>query len=42
MEKFLRKYGVLLILYLVIIFGIVMLNARLKMLNENATTVMSR
>ena len=34
MEKFLRKYGVVLLLYLVIIGGILLLNARCKMLNE--------
>ena len=34
MEKFIRKYGMVVILYLVIIGGILLLNARCKMLNE--------
>ena len=40
MEKFIRKYGMVVILYLVIIGGILLLNARCKMLNEmNQTDV---
>lgn len=39
MEKFLKKYGVILILYLIIIFGILMLNERCRLLNEQNTDV---
>ena len=39
MEKFLKKYGVILLLYLVIIFGILMLNERCRLLNEQSTDV---
>ena len=40
MEKFIRKYGMVVILYLVIIGGILLLNARCKVLNEmNETNV---
>ncbi len=35
MEKFLRKYGIVILLYFVIVGGILLLNARLRMLNEN-------
>ncbi len=38
MEKFIRKYGIVIILYLVIIGGILLLNARCKMLNEMSET----
>ncbi len=34
MEKFIRKYGVILVLYFVIFCGILMLNARCRYLNE--------
>ncbi len=36
MEKFIRQYGLLILLYLVIIGGIVLLNERMRFLNENA------
>jgi hypothetical protein len=34
MEKFLKEYGVIILLYLVIIGGIIMLNERIKLLNQ--------
>ena len=36
MEKFIRQYGLLILLYLVIIGGIVLLNERIEVLKENA------
>ena len=40
MEKFFKKYGVILLLYLVIICGILLLNERCRLLNgQNAQTV---
>ena len=36
MEKFIRQYGLLILLYLVIIGGIILLNERMRFLNENA------
>ncbi len=36
MEKFLKKYGVILVLYLVIICGILMLNERIRLLNQSS------
>lgn len=36
MEKFLKKYGVILLLYLVIVGGVILLNERCRLLNENA------
>jgi len=39
-RKFMRKYGVILVLYLVIIGGILLLNERCKMLNaQNEVTM---
>ena len=38
MEKFLKKYGIIVLLYLVIICGIVLLNERIRLLNEVETT----
>ncbi len=35
MEKFLKKYGVILLLYLVIIMGILLLNERMRLLHMN-------
>ena len=35
MEKFLKKYGVILLLYLVIIIGILLLNERMRLLQMN-------
>ena len=35
MEKFLKKYGVILLLYLVIIMGILLLNERMRLLQMN-------
>ena len=34
MEKFLKKYGIIILLYLVIVGGIIMLNERIRLLNE--------
>ena len=36
MEKFFKKYGVILLLYLVIICGILLLNERCRLLNEQS------
>ena len=36
MEKFLKKYGVILLLYLVIVGGVILLNECCRLLNENA------
>jgi len=41
MEKFLKEYGVIILLYLVIIFGIIMLNERIKLLNHVNSQVTS-
>lgn len=38
MENVLRKYGVIILLYLVIIGGIILLNERIKLLNQNNPT----
>ncbi len=38
MEKFLKKYGVVILLYLVIVCGVLSLNARFKMLNQTEGT----
>ncbi len=35
MEKFLKKYGIIILLYLVIVGGVIMLNERIRLLNEN-------
>ena len=35
MEKFLKKYGIIILLYLVIVGGVIMLNERFRLLNEN-------
>ena len=37
MEKIIRKYGVLLLLYLVVVAGAVLLSSRLRYLNEKQT-----
>lgn len=34
MEKFLKKYGIIILLYLVIVGGIILLNERIRLLNE--------
>lgn len=34
MEKFMKKYGVIIMLYFVIICGIILLNERLRLLNQ--------
>ena len=40
MEKFFKKYGIILLLYLVIVGGVLLLNARMRLLNEiNVTTI---
>lgn len=39
MEKFFKKYGVILLLYLVIICGILLLNERCRLLNEQSVEV---
>lgn len=36
MEKFIKKYGVLILLYFTIFCGIVMLNARCRYLNQQS------
>jgi len=36
MEKFVKKYGVIILLYLVIICGIILLNERCKLLNQKS------
>ena len=36
MEKFFKKYGVILLLYLVIICGILLLNERCRLFNEQS------
>lgn len=38
MEKFLKKYGIIVLLYLVIICGVILLNERIRLLNEIETT----
>lgn len=35
MENILRKYGIIILLYFVIIGGIILLNERIKLLNQN-------
>ena len=35
MENILRKYGIIILLYLVIVGGIILLNERIKLLNQN-------
>lgn len=35
MEKFLKKYGIIILLYLVIVGGVIILNERIRLLNEN-------
>ncbi len=35
MEKFLKKYGVIILLYFIIILGIILLNERLRLLQQN-------
>jgi len=37
MEKFLKEYGVILLLYFVIICGILLLNERIKLLNQTGS-----
>ena len=39
MEKFLKKYGIIILLYLVIVGGIILLNERIRLLNENYQSV---
>ena len=39
MEKIIRKYGVLLLLYLVVVAGAVLLSSRLRYLNDKNTTM---
>lgn len=39
MEKFLKKYGIIILLYLVIVGGVIMLNERIRLLNENYQSV---
>lgn len=39
MEKFFKKYGVILLLYLVIICGILLLNERCRLLNQQTNEV---
>ena len=39
MEKFLKKYGIIILLYLVVVGGIIMLNERIRLLNENYQSV---
>lgn len=34
MEKFLKKYGIIILLYLVVAGGIILLNERIRLLNE--------
>jgi len=41
MEKFLRKYGVILLLYFVIVLGILLLNERLRLLNQVSSSCIS-
>ena len=38
MEKFLKKYGIIVLIYLVIICGVILLNERIRLLNEIETT----
>ena len=38
MEKFLKKYGIIVLLYLVLICGVILLNERIRLLNEVETT----
>ena len=38
MEKFIKKYGIIVLLYLVIICGVLLLNERIRLLNEVETT----
>lgn len=38
MEKFLKRYGIIVLLYLVIICGVLLLNERIRLLNEVETT----
>ena len=39
MEKIIRKYGVLLLLYLVVVAGAVLLSSRLRYLNDKDVTM---
>ncbi len=39
MEKIIRKYGVVILLYIVIVCSIILVNERLKMLNESNISI---
>ena len=39
MEKLIRKYGAIVLLYVVVIGGVMLLSSRLKYLNDKETTM---